>query len=536
MNSEKEKKVVDPPKSDINFILNLLSSNKLIDTKNEIDKQRIRFPNSPILFNILGAVFAGQNQINDAIKNYKKAIKINPKYAQAYNNLGAALQKSGEINEAIEYYKHAIIIKKDFVEAYNNLGNLYQDIGKKKDALNIFYKVIKIKPDYAEVYNLIGMVLDDLSQFDEALTYYKKSIDLKPNNYFTYNNIGNLLSNIGKHDEATSAYYKSLKFKSDNASTYSNLLLNLNYKLNFDSKLYLSEAKKFGLNCKPKNKISIKYQYEKNPKKLKIGFVSADFGNHPGGFFTLSTLRELRKKNFELVAYSNKNRQDGYSSHFKPLFTKWNTIEKKNDHEVVDQILKDGIHILIELQGHSAQNRIPIFMHKAAPIQASWLSQGTLGVSEIDYLIGSPCITPKSEENHFVEKIWRLPEITQCFTAPNFNVEINPLPALKNKYITFGCINNLTKINDDVIYLWSKILSSIPKSHAVWTNKAGSYASLVNCFFSSSFFIISPYMDPSIFAIQSHSNSCLYFASPIWDLAASSSSWSIILVSLALAV
>ena len=112
MNSEKEKKVVDPPKSDINFILNLLSSNKLIDTKNEIDKQRIRFPNSPILFNILGAVFAGQNQINDAIKNYKKAIKINPKYAQAYNNLGAALQKSGEINEAIEYYKHAIIIKK----------------------------------------------------------------------------------------------------------------------------------------------------------------------------------------------------------------------------------------------------------------------------------------------------------------------------------------------------------------------------------------------------------------------------------------
>ena len=404
MNSEKEKKVVDPPKSDINFILNLLSSNKLIDTKNEIDKQRIRFPNSPILFNILGAVFAGQNQINDAIKNYKKAIKINPKYAQAYNNLGAALQKSGEINEAIEYYKHAIIIKKDFVEAYNNLGNLYQDIGKKKDALNIFYKVIKIKPDYAEVYNLIGMVLDDLSQFDEALTYYKKSIDLKPNNYFTYNNIGNLLSNIGKHDEATSAYYKSLKFKSDNASTYSNLLLNLNYKLNFDSKLYLSEAKKFGLNCKPKNKISIKYQYEKNPKKLKIGFVSADFGNHPGGFFTLSTLRELRKKNFELVAYSNKNRQDGYSSHFKPLFTKWNTIEKKNDHEVVDQILKDGIHILIELQGHSAQNRIPIFMHKAAPIQASWLSQGTLGVSEIDYLIGSPCITPKSEENHFVEK------------------------------------------------------------------------------------------------------------------------------------
>ena len=245
----------------------------------------------------------------------------------------------------------------------------------------------------------------------------------------------------------------------------------MNYKTNFDPDLYLSESKKFRSNCKSiKKDLSFKHQYEKKPKKLRLGLVSADFGNHPGGFFTLNTLRELRKKNFELIAYSNKDRKDEFSHHFKPLFSKWYSIAKKKDDEVVEQIFKDGIHILIELQGHSAENRIPVFMYKAAPIQVSWLSTGTLGVSEIDYLIGSPHITPKEEENHFIEKIWRLPEITQCFTPPDFELQITSLPAVNNNFITFGSVNKLSKMNDDVIALWSKILLSVSNSKILLSN------------------------------------------------------------------
>ena len=113
--------------------------------------------------------------------------------------------------------------------------------------------------------------------------------------------------------------------------------------------------------------------------------------------------------------------------------------------EVVEQIREDGIHILMDLQGHSQKNRLPIFMYKAAPIQASWLSQGSTGIPEIDYFIGSSHLTPKEEEHHYVEKVWRLPEISQCFTPPDFQVEIKSIPAIKNKYITFGSVNKLTK-------------------------------------------------------------------------------------------
>ena len=383
-----------------------------------------------------------------------------------------AIRNLHKPTEAIEYLKKALHFKPNYVEAYNNLGRTYQEQGKNEEALKNYQKAINIKPDYVDVYNNMGLVLHNLAKYDESISCYNRAIKLKPDNEKPYNNLGNLLSELGKYNEANDLFLKAIKVKPDYAKAFSNLLFGYNYKLDYDPNLYLSYAKKFRLNCKLiEKKLSFKYQYEKNPKKLRLGFVSSDFGNHPGGYFTLSTLRELRKKDFELVAYSTYDRKDETSHHFRPLFHKWNSIQNKKDIEVIEQIFKDGIHILIELQGHSAKNRLPVFMYKAAPIQVSWLSQGSLGIPEVDYLVGSPIITPQSEENHYVEKIFRLPEITQCFTVPDFDITISNLPALKNNFITFGCINKLTKIHDEVISLWSKILSSIPNSKLLLKNK-----------------------------------------------------------------
>ncbi len=467
MSLDRQKKLRDPDKKDLEFILGLFNSNKFIHAKKEIDKQILKFPNSPILFNILGAILADQNHYNKAIENYKKSLKINPSYAEAYNNLGVALHKLNKIDEAIYNYEKAIRLKNNFVEALNNLANAYQDLGLKKDALDNFKKVTEIKPDYAEPYNNIGMILSDISKFDEALINYNKAIELKPNFEKAYNNLGNLFHELGKHNEATKVYYKALKIKPNYAKAYSNLLLNLNYMKNFDPNKYLQEAKNFNFNCKPKKEKLFNYNYVKNPKRLKIGFVSSDFGNHPGGYFTLSTLREMSKKNFDLIAYSTKDRKDELAKFFKNSFLKWHSIEMKDEEDIVDQIVNDGIHILIDAQGHSANNKLPIFIYKPAPIQISWLGQGSSGISKIDYFIGSSHLIPNSEEKYYVEKIFRLPEISQCFTPPNFDVKINNLPALKNNFITFGCINKFSKINEDVIELWSKILNSVPNSKII---------------------------------------------------------------------
>ena len=272
-------------------------------------------------------------------------------------------------------------------------------------------------------------------------------------------------------EEANNAYQQAIKIKPDYAKAYSNLLFNLIYKPSFDIDNYLSEAKKFRLNCGIKQKSKINYKYEINPKKLKVGFVSADFGDHPGGYFTLNFLKELKKKNCDLIAYPTVDRNDEFSNYFKNIFSKWVLIKNKTDKAAAKQIIDDGIHILIDAQGHSAKNRLPIFIYKPAPIQITWLGQGSTGIPEIDYFVGNNYITPRQEESHYVEKILRLPKASQCFTPPDFDLQTGTLPAIKNNFITFGCINKLSKINDEVIDLWSKILLLIPKSKLLLKNK-----------------------------------------------------------------
>ena len=497
MKSNKDKK--NFTEDEIKNILNLVNLEQLDLAKEAIQEKILKYPKSPILFNILGAILFKQNKLSEAINNYNHAIQLDPNYAQAYNNLGTAFHHLNKLQDAIKSFKKAIDLKKNFTESLANLGNLffedgnfdeailyfkkvvatkpdfkmgfanlgkaYIKLGQNKEALNSFEKALKIDTNSPEVYNNIGLAYYELSRFHESLSSFNKAIDLNPKYEKAYNNLGNLFNLLGRYEDSNNAYKKAIKIKPDYSKAYSNLLFNLIYKLEFDPKLYLLEAQKFRKNCKPKtNKKNLQYKYKKKPEKLRLGLVSADFGNHPGGLFTLSTLAELSKKSFELIAYSTNDRKDQVAAQFKPLFLKWNSIEEKTDEEIINQINNDGIHILIDTQGHSAKNRLPIFINKPAPIQATWLGQGSTGIPEIDYFIGSSHITPKNEEINYVEKIYRLPRISQCFTEPSFDIKVNELPALKNKFVTFGSLNKLSKINDEVIFLWSKILKSVKNS------------------------------------------------------------------------
>ena len=201
------------------------------------------------------------------------------------------------------------------------------------------------------------------------------------------------------------------------------------------------------------------------PKKLRIGFVSGDFWSHPVGYLLLDTLKNLKNKNLELVAYSNFSKKDDVSIKLKSYFNHWHEIEDKKDIEVINQIRKDKINILFDLAGHSAKNRLTVFMNNPAPMQISWAGYpGFVGIPEIDYVIGDRYVTPEKENNFFTEKVYLLPNIWMCFTPPKYEVEIKELPAIKNKYVTFGSFNNLPKINKEVVFLWSKILKAVPKS------------------------------------------------------------------------
>jgi len=150
----------------------------------------------------------------------------------------------------------------------------------------------------------------------------------------------------------------------------------------------------------------------------------------------------------------------------------WKPIYGKTDEAAANLIYEDGVHVLLDLSGHTSGNRLSMFGHKPSPVQVSWLGYfATTGLNEMDYLIGDPYVTPPKDDGHFTEKVWRLPETRWCFTPPDVDGAIAKPPALKQGYVTFGCFNNATKINDEVVALWAKVLEAIPSSRLLLKTK-----------------------------------------------------------------
>ncbi len=193
--------------------------------------------------------------------------------------------------------------------------------------------------------------------------------------------------------------------------------------------------------------------------------VSGDFRGHPVGYFAEALLRECDRSRVELFAYPTNYLADKFTDVLRPHFSAWKPLAGRSDEAAAKLIHADGVHVLLDLSGHTAHNRLPIFGRRPAPIQASWLGYfASTGVTQMDYLIGDPYVSPAGEESHFTERIWRLPETYLCFTAPDVACDVAPLPALSTGSVTFGCLNNLSKMNDRVVALWSRVLHAVPGS------------------------------------------------------------------------
>jgi tetratricopeptide (TPR) repeat protein len=213
----------DPPSEQLQRIINFYTQGQLQQALSESSQLLERFPNSVILYNIAGACNAGLMQFDAAINNYKKALKINPDYADAYNNMGNALKDKGDLEAAIESYKQALKIKPDYAQAYNNMGNALRKKGDSEVAIESYKQALKIKPDYAQAYNNMGNALSDKGDLEAAIESYKQALKIKPDYVQAYNNIGIALKDKGDLEAAIESYKQVLKIKPDYAEVYRNL-------------------------------------------------------------------------------------------------------------------------------------------------------------------------------------------------------------------------------------------------------------------------------------------------------------------------
>ena len=455
-----------PSQVQIDALVNLYQTGQMAKVELACGKLLKSHPQSLAVINILGAALLGQGKFQQAVNSYNKAIQLKPDLTEAFNNKGSALKALGRLDEAIASFDKAIQLKPDYAKAYTNRGVTLQALGQLDKAMQSYDKAIQLKPDLAEAYSNRGIALKDLWQLEEAIQSYDKAIQLKPDLAEAYCNRAAALKQLGRLDKAMQSYDKAIQLKPDYGEAHSNLLMTLNYIPNHNAIDHIAMARKFGESVTEKAKPHFPdYQCLPRPERLRVGFVSGDLRSHPVSYFLESVLSSMDPSKIELIAYPTTPAVDDLTERIKPSFSMWKPIYGQTDEAAANMIYADGVHILLDLSGHTAGNRLPMFGYKPSPVQVSWLGYfATTGLNEMDYLIGDPYVTPPEDDNQFTEKVWRLPETRWCFTPPDVDIEVSEPPAVNHGYVTFGCFNNATKVNDEVMALWTKILNAIPNS------------------------------------------------------------------------
>ncbi len=423
-------------------------------------------PAEAIYYNSLGVAVQAQGQLDEAVGAYRNALALKPDYTEALFNLGVALKALGHLDEAAECYRKALTLNPDSATAEYNLGNVLVAQERLDEAVEHYRKALALKPDFADAYFTLGNAFKKQGRLGEAIKSYQQATTLNPNHAEAYSNLGNALQSQGRMGEAIDCFRKALLILPDSSKIYDMLLFTLNFTGSSTPAGLLEIARHYGqLVSRAAGTAYSSWQCDRHPQRLRIGLVSGDLNNHPVGYFLESILGKLDRTRLELVAYPTQAKSDEISERLRPAFSAWTPLHGKSDEAAARQIHADGIHILIDLSGHTQHNRLPLFAWKSAPVQVSWLGYfATTGVAEIDYLLADEIGVPPAHRNQFTEKIWYLPNTRLCFTPPAEAPEVAPSPARLKGHITFGCFQVLAKIEDAALVAWCQILAAIPNA------------------------------------------------------------------------
>lgn len=204
-------------------------------------------------------------------------------------------------------------------------------------------------------------------------------------------------------------------------------------------------------------------------RPLRVGYVSPDFRNHAVAFFFEPLLHNHDERVVTSVLYSNTKKHDEVTERIREVAPEWRDIVGIDEAAAADLIEQDEIDILVDLAGHTVDNRMGIFHLRPAPLQVNYLGYPcTTGLAQMDYRFTDEDCDPLGETDAvYTEKLVRLPGGFYAWRQPDVYPAPGPPPAVQNGHITFGSLNTLAKITDDVIALWSRLMLEVKGSRLI---------------------------------------------------------------------
>ncbi|MDA0189430.1 MAG: tetratricopeptide repeat protein, partial [Proteobacteria bacterium] len=423
-------------------------------------------PEFPEALNNLGNALHAERQLEEAIKAYRAALALWPDFAEAWSNLGAARRDGGQDEEAIAACQKALSIQPDHRDAMLNLGRLYTERGWLDDAETCFRQGLRNHPECTEALQELSAVLNRKGRLDESLSCCQEALRRSPD-AAAHNHLGNALRAIGRVEEALSAYRQALALAPDDHHIHSNMLHVMPSSAAVSLQEILEAHRAYASRFETPHRAgwSPPPAPGQSGRRLRIGYVSADFRDHAVTYFMLPILASHDKRSFEIRCYYNGRDEDDHTRLCKSLVDHWTPCAHLSDEALDVRIRQDGIDILVDLSGHTAGNRLPVFARKPAPLQVTYLGYATTtGLTAVDYRLTHELADPAGSEGYYSEALYRLPGALWCYRPKAGMPDVTPLPADRNGYLTLGSMNSLTKISPAAMALWADVLHALPEA------------------------------------------------------------------------
>ena len=440
-----------------------------VDALNALKKSILLDGNNSSTHTFLADMLLGGAQFESAIIHYRRALEIDPKRLDTLNNLGVALSNIGHYQQSIECHETALRIRPENADSHNNLAVVYHDSGNYKLSIEHCEKAIKIHPLYDTALHNLGNAQMGLKLFNEAAKSYRRALEISPHKFDVRSKLMLCLSRVCNWDELDiekehiSEQFHNYPLGSEAPNPWAWLgifddpTLHKNISI-ANAEKYLASRPDLGPINRPDPS-----------KKIRIGYFSADFHDHPTTNLLVSLLENHDRSKFEVHAFSFgpdrdmeiRNRVVNGVDHF-------HKVASKTDLEIAQLSRELKIDIAVDINGHTANKRSGIFTYRAAPVQVNYLGfTSTMGTDDMDYIIADEIVIPKEQQCNFTEKTAYMPlcymsnDNDKPISSPGLSRQECNLP--KDAFV-FCCFNNSFKITSDVFKIWMRLMQKVDNS------------------------------------------------------------------------
>jgi len=430
-------------------------------------------PNHPNALVNLGNALYSLGRVDEAVATHESALRMNPRDADAQVGLGLARAAQGHFDTAIEHYREALRLNPRLRSALVALGRTLKTLGQHESAVAAFRQAIDLKHDDGAAWNGLGITFLAQGAVTDAISCFERVPRDSTESLAAQTNRARALATQGHHEDAIAGLREAIRSDPQSEVAWTSLLFALSFTPGVDSAAVFAEHVAWGktharMPVYPRADISMDPE-----RSLRVGYVSPDFREHSVRYFIEPILAHHDPAAIEVFCYANVAVPDATTERLRRTCRHWRNIYGKSDEQTVELIRSDGIDILVDLAGHTGDNRLLLFARKPAPVQVSYLGYpNTTGLPQIDYRLTDEWADPPGQEALHTETLGRLAHGFLCYQPPGAAPAVEPPPIIRQGHVTFGSFNAPHKINQTVMDLWAEVLRQAPGSRLILKNKA----------------------------------------------------------------